>query len=188
MLRKHLLGHRLSRPQHRARSRRPSHRQRQHNLIHAFAPLLSLFQIASYGRITATSTQPPSHQPWQHAPSPGSARPFVSPTSRARITSHTRVRHAPPFRQRPGSQPFHRRLPTKPSTPGSARPSVSQQAGPEPLRTRGFGTSLRFVNDQGLNHFAHACQRNPQSAFVTASPHDAAVATLNFTSSREHSH
>jgi hypothetical protein len=141
MLRKHLLGHRLSRPQHRARSRGPSHRQRQHNLIHAFAPLLSLFQIASYGRITATSTQPPSHQPWQLA-----------------------------------------------ASPGSARPSVLQQAGPEPLRTRGFGMSLSFVNDQGLNHFAHACQRNPQSAFVTASPHDAAVATLNFTSSRERSH
>jgi hypothetical protein len=115
MLRKHLLGHRLSRPQRRARSRGPSHRQRQHNLIHAFAPLLSLFQIASYGRITATSTQPPSHQPWQLA-----------------------------------------------ASPGSARPSVSQQAGPEPLRTHGFGTSLRFVNDQGLNHFADACQQNHQ--------------------------
>jgi hypothetical protein len=151
-------------------------------------PLLSLFQIASYGRITATSTQPPSHQPWQHAASPGSARPFVSPTSRARITSHTRVRHVPPFRQRPGFQPFRRRLPTKPPTPGSARPSVSQRARPEPLRTRGFGMSLNFVHNPGLKHFAHACQRNRQSAFVTASPHDAAVATLNFKFSRERSH
>jgi hypothetical protein len=26
----------------------------------------------------------------------------------------------------------------------------------------GFGTSLRFVNDQGLNHFADACQQNHQ--------------------------
>ncbi|KAH0808036.1 hypothetical protein GEV33_014754 [Tenebrio molitor] len=72
-------------------------------------------RIASYGRITATSTQPSSHQPWQLA-----------------------------------------------ASPGSARPSVSQQPGPEPLRTRGFGTSLRFVNDQGLNHFADACQQNHQ--------------------------
>jgi hypothetical protein len=85
-------------------------------LHHAFVPLLSLFQIASYGRITATSTQPPSHQPWQHGASPGSARPFVSPTSRARITSHTRVRHVPPLRQRPGPEPLRTRLPKKSSS------------------------------------------------------------------------
>jgi hypothetical protein len=101
---------------------------------------------------------------------------------------HLRVRHVPPLRQRPGPEPFRRRLPTKPSTPGSARPSVSQQAGPEPLRTRGFGMSLSFVNDQGLNHFAQPCQRNPQSAFVAAFPHDAAVATLNFKIARERNH